>query len=66
MTRSDQSRMRENIGYFFMLRITFILKGVHRNLGVHCSRARSLLMDEKIWNPALIEVSLFPQGAFLI
>ena len=49
-----------------MLRITFILKGVHRNLGVHCSRARSLLMDEKIWNPALIEVRLFPQGAFLI
>ncbi|XP_068702359.1 arf-GAP with Rho-GAP domain, ANK repeat and PH domain-containing protein 1-like isoform X3 [Montipora foliosa] len=32
--------------------------GVHRNLGVHCSRARSLLMDEKIWNPALVELMI--------
>ena len=35
-----------------------IISGIHRNLGVHCSRARSLLMDEKIWNPTLVEVSL--------
>ena len=27
---------------------------------MHCSRARSLLMDEKIWNPTLVEASLFP------
>ncbi|XP_022800725.1 arf-GAP with Rho-GAP domain, ANK repeat and PH domain-containing protein 1-like [Stylophora pistillata] len=32
--------------------------GVHRNLGVHCSRARSLLMDEKIWNPALVKLMI--------
>lgn len=36
----------------------FFIKGIHRNLGVHCSRARSLLMDEKIWNPTLVEASL--------
>lgn len=32
--------------------------GVHRSLGVHCSRARSLLMDEKIWNPTLVELMI--------
>ncbi|XP_028409289.1 arf-GAP with Rho-GAP domain, ANK repeat and PH domain-containing protein 1-like [Dendronephthya gigantea] len=30
--------------------------GVHRNLGVHSSKPRSLLMDEKIWSPNLIRL----------
>ena len=45
--------------------------GVHRKLGVHTSKPRSLLMDEKIWQPSLIKVcqylrkkifSMFPQS----
>ncbi|CAB4040320.1 arf-GAP with Rho-GAP domain, ANK repeat and PH domain-containing 1-like, partial [Paramuricea clavata] len=30
--------------------------GAHRNLGVHSSKPRSLLMDEKVWIPSLIRL----------
>jgi hypothetical protein len=32
--------------------------GVHRKLGVHSSKPRSLLMDLKIWTPSLVRVNM--------